>query len=128
MTPTIIPFYGAILGFVYIWLTIRVGKARKASKIVLGSGGDVRLERAMRVHANFAEYVPLALILLIFMELRHDSPWLLNLLGLILLGGRLAHAYGMAQEPDDMRLRGGGTMATVGVIAFASFVLLIGGL
>lgn len=128
MIPTVVPVYAALLGLLYVYLMLRVSKFRRAHKISLGSGGDANLERAIRVHANFAEYVPLALILLTFMEVQGYGHWLINLLCLTLLGGRIAHAYGMSHSPDIMSMRAGGTMATLVVIVLACLILVIGGL
>ena len=60
----------------------------------------------MRVHANFAEYVPLALILLGLAESLHTSVWLLHCFGWALLIGRLSHAIGVsrAEEPYGFRV------------------------
>jgi hypothetical protein len=69
MVPTIVPVYAAVLAFIYIVLSARVIQARRSAKVAIGTRGDVRLERKMRVHANFAEYVPFALLLATFMEM-----------------------------------------------------------
>jgi len=60
MVPVIVPAYAAAFAFIYIVLSTRVIRARWQVKVALGTRGDVRLERKIRVHANFAEYVPLA--------------------------------------------------------------------
>lgn len=126
MVPSIVPAYAALLSFLYIFLSVRVMRARQMAGVAIGSGGNAALERRIRVHANFAEYVPLALILLVLMELRGNDAWYLHLLCLALLAGRAAHAWGVSQEPDDMRLRGAGVLLTVGVVLVASLSLLIG--
>jgi hypothetical protein len=63
------------------------------------------LQRAIRVHGNFAEYVPLALVLLLLAELGGGSPWLLHAIGLSLTTGRVAHAYGVSQANENYRFR-----------------------
>jgi hypothetical protein len=70
MVPVIVPSYAAVLVFVYIALAVRMIRMRRSEKVAVGTGGNARLERAMRVHANFAEYVPLALLLITFLELQ----------------------------------------------------------
>ena len=70
MVPAIVPVYAAVLAFVYIVLSARVIQARRSAKVAIGTRGDVHLERIMRVHANFAEYVPFALLLATFIEMQ----------------------------------------------------------
>jgi uncharacterized membrane protein YecN with MAPEG domain len=65
----ITPFYAALLALLYVGLAVRVIQLRRSERVALGDGGRQSLQRATRVHANFAEYVPLALILLVLAEL-----------------------------------------------------------
>ena len=55
----IVPFYASLLAALYFFLSLRVIRMRRRERIALGDGENARLERAIRVHANFAEYVPL---------------------------------------------------------------------
>jgi len=61
--------------------------------------------RAMRVHANFSEYVPLALLLIYFVEVKGAPIGLVHLLGVCLLLGRLLHAWGVSQLSENFRYR-----------------------
>ena len=54
---------------------------------------------------NFAEYVPLALILMALAELQGQPGWIIHLIGALLAVGRLAHAYGVSQAPQILKLR-----------------------
>jgi uncharacterized membrane protein YecN with MAPEG domain len=105
MVPTIVPFYAAVLAFIYIALSVRVVQARRSARVAIGTRGDPLLERKMRVHANFAEYVPFALLLATFVEMQGMPAWLIHLLCLALLAGRLVHAYGVSQEHENYSLR-----------------------
>jgi uncharacterized protein len=58
---------------------------------------DGILQRKVRAHGNFAEYVPLALLLIIALELMHSQTWLVWLLGGTLTIARIAHGYGLIQ-------------------------------
>ena len=60
--------YAALLAPLFILLAVRVIRSRREAKVAVGDGGDKALLRRMRVHANFAEYVPLALILMALAE------------------------------------------------------------
>ena len=122
----IVPAYAAILALFFMYLSTRVMFARRAAGVVLGTGGDRPLERWSRVHANFAEYVPLALILLVAMEIRGNAAWYLHLLCVGLVLGRVAHALGLSHEPDRMPFRAGGVLLTNIVIIAAALTLLAG--
>src|SRR5579862_5269001 len=54
-----------LLGLLATALTIHVGRVRSAKQIFLGDGGDREMLTAIRAHANFIEFVPLALILIL---------------------------------------------------------------
>jgi len=122
--PTIVPFYASLLAALYLFLSVRVIRMRRRERIAVGDGGNVRLRRAIRVHANFAEYVPLALILAAFVELQQFSPLIIHLLCLALIIGRVVHAYGVSQEKEDYRLRVVGMALTFGAIATPALWLL----
>jgi len=66
------PLYAALLGLMFIALSIRTIRLRRRYRVAIGDGRKALLQRAMRVNANFAEYVPLALLLIYFVEL-HDG-------------------------------------------------------
>jgi hypothetical protein len=123
--PFVVPFYAAIFALLYIGLSIRVIARRGATRVSLGSGGDPALERAIRIHANFIEYVPLALILLMAMEMQHGSRYLLHILCLLLLVGRICHFLALSRENTANPLRGVGVGLTVLVLAVAAIILII---
>lgn len=85
--------FAAILGLVFVPLSARVGFYRLKSQISLFDGGDKELARRMRAQGNFAEYVPIALILLALVELNGALGWVVYLLGGSLVVGRLLHLY-----------------------------------
>ncbi len=90
------PFYGGLLALWFVVLSVRVVRERRHNKISLGDGGNTQLQRAMRGHANFAEYVPLALLLIAVLELSRFPPYVLHGLGLTLLAARLLHGYALS--------------------------------
>ncbi|RFF28407.1 MULTISPECIES: MAPEG family protein [unclassified Wenzhouxiangella] len=94
MSFTITMFYAGLLGLAYLGLALRVVYLRRSLKVGIGSGGHDSLNLAIRTHANFAEYVPLALVLLVLVEAGTAAPaWALHLLGAGLLVGRLMHGF-----------------------------------
>ncbi|WP_417685782.1 MAPEG family protein [Roseibium sp.] len=121
MPVVVTPIYAGLLALIYFLLSARVISRRRELWISLGDKGDRQLLRRTRVHGNFAEYVPLSLILMITAELMLTPHWALHAIGIALVAGRVSHAWGVGQEPDNLTLR------TIGMIlTFA--VLVIGGL
>lgn len=126
--PLIVPAYAAVLGLMFVAISFRVANARRTLRIGLGTGGDRQLERYVRVQGNFAEYVPLALILLTFAEMQAWSAWLVHTLCALLLVARVIHALGVAREPEDIRFRAVGMVTTLSVLLATSVLLLAGGM
>jgi len=120
----ITPLFSAIFGLMYIALSFNVVRYRFGSKISLGTGENKHLERAIRTHGNFIEYVPLALILMWFIETLTLSANVVFWLGAILLIARVSHAFGMFYPRQLMVLRRLGTLATFGVIVSACISIL----
>lgn len=56
---------------------------------------DGILQRKVRAYGNFIEYVPLALLFILALELMNSPIWLLWVLGSALTVGRIAHAWGV---------------------------------
>ncbi len=118
--------YAALLTPLMLVLAARVIRHRRSQRVEIGDGDDRELLRRMRVHANFVETVPFALILLALDEQLGASPWLLHALGVPLLVGRYLHAYGLSQTPHIMRLRVLGMALTLTSIGLAAAVALVG--
>ena len=119
------PLWAALSTFLYLWLAAQVIRGRWRSRTGFGDGGDRRLQRAIRAHANFAEYVPLALVLLALAELQGGPPWLVHLLGALLLAGRVIHAFGISREPEVSGSRQLGMTLTFTVLAAAALANLL---
>jgi len=116
----IIPLYSALLALFYVYLSARTIGVRRNAKISIGDGGDDSMLRAMRMHANFAEYAPITLLLLAFVEIQGGPSWMLHALGALLLIARLSHAYGISsvQAPGKFRVAGmAGTFTTIVIAA-----------
>ena len=79
------PIYAAILGFVFVAISVRTILVRRKLQVAIGDGDQPLLARAARVHANFAEYVPLSLILIYFLETYSVSKLWIHLLCLTLV-------------------------------------------
>ena len=118
------PIYAGLLALLLVFLSVRVIRARRAARIALGDGGDRALLRRMRVQANFAEYAPLVLVLMAMAELQGAIPVLIHAIGLLLIIGRLCHAYGVSQEPETFRFRVGGMALTFAALVSGALVNL----
>lgn len=124
MNPAITPLYAALLGLVFLLLSVRTIRTRRSSRIGLGTGGNPDLERAARVHANFAEYAPLTLLLILFAELCGYPAWLVHVLGAALLVGRVVHAIGFSRADEDFRFRVTSTALTLTTLASSALLNL----
>lgn len=125
MPLAVTPFYAGLLAFFYVFLSAQVIRQRYASRISIGDGKDTAMLRKMRVHSNFAEYAPFGLILIGFLELSGGAWWQLHVLGIGLVIGRLTHAYGLSQEPDNFQLRRIGMICTFTVLILAGAANMI---
>lgn len=120
----ITPFYAAFLGLGFVTLSILTLRLRRKFKIALGDGGNQQLLRAIRVHSNFAEYVPLALILIYMAESIGAPALLVHFLCLSLLFGRFSHAWGVSQAVEDFKFRVFGMTLTFNAIITSSIYLI----
>ncbi|MGK7866952.1 MAPEG family protein [Falsiroseomonas sp. E2-1-a20] len=111
--------YASLLAFGFILLSTRTIAARRRYGASLGTPHRM-VERAVRAHGNFAEHVPLALILLALCEVNGLAGWALHALGLALLAARLAHAHGISREPELSAWRVFGTSLTLTVLGAAA--------
>lgn len=121
----ITPLFTAVFAFFYVFLSLNVIKQRFANKISLGSADSKEMERAIRTHANFIEYVPIALILFYFIEMLSMSSNLVFYLGSALLIGRVMHFFGMQYPQDLILFRKLGMIITLLVLLVASIALAL---
>jgi uncharacterized membrane protein YecN with MAPEG domain len=124
MPLAVTPIYTALLVCLFLVLTYRVITYRRANLLSLGDYGDKNLLKRMRAQANFVEYTPLALLLLLMAELQGSPPVALHLMGLTLLAGRLLHAVGFASTPQKIILRQVGMGLTLLMLAGTALGLL----
>ncbi|MFC3097796.1 MAPEG family protein [Alteraurantiacibacter palmitatis] len=97
----------ALAALIAGWLGWRCGKVRISEKIVHGDGGHALLHRRMRAQSNFTEYTPIALVLILVLDLADQDGWLLGLTALAFMAGRVLHALGMdAEGPVKPRMIG----------------------
>lgn len=119
---TITAFYAALLAALFLLLSIRVIGWRRMQRVEIGDGENRELLRRIRVHANFAEYVPFTLLLMALAESMAPPRPLLHLVGLILVAGRILHAYGLSQTPQILRYRVWGMQLTFTALGIAALI------
>lgn len=95
----------AVLTIIFVRLSFAVIGLRRKNQIGLGTGGHEDLERAIRAQGNFAEYVPLGIILIACLELNGAPWWLVAIPGISLIMGRLIHAVGINEPPPNFSKR-----------------------
>lgn len=124
MPAPVTPLYAALLGLIFVGLSLRTIRLRRRYRVGVGDGNHAELQRAARVHGNFAEYVPLTLLLIYFFEISIESALLTHILCIALLCGRLIHAYGVSHVRENYRYRTIGMVLTFSVIITTSLALL----
>lgn len=65
--------------------------------VVTKQADDGVLQRKIRAYGNFTEYVPIALLFLVALELMQAATGLIWMLGAMLIVARIAHAWGLIQ-------------------------------
>jgi uncharacterized membrane protein YecN with MAPEG domain len=118
------PLYAALLTLWMLVLSMRVITWRRKARVSLGDGGNPALQRAIRGHANFAEYVPLALLLLLILELSRFSIYVIHAIGLTLLVARLLHGYALSFTAEYKFGRYWGAVLTFVVIIVEAVLCL----
>jgi uncharacterized membrane protein YecN with MAPEG domain len=116
--------YAAIAALLVVILAMRVTLRRRAVKVGIGNGGDEILARRVRAHANAAENLPLALLLLLILELNQTQPMLLHVFGCVLIAARLLHAFGLSTSPGLTPGRGIGIVLTWFTILAMALLLI----
>lgn len=120
--------YVGLFGILLIILSLRVSFVRRDARVPVGDGDNEVLLRRIRAHGNFAEYVPIALLLLALAEHTGMGSLFIHLFGIVLLVGRISHAYGISQTNEVFVFRMIGSLATLTVIAILSLYCIWAGL
>ena len=131
MSLPITALYAGILMIFALALSFRAGGFRGKTGISVGHGEPVNmnLTQRVRVHQNFLEYVPMAIILMGIIELNGGNATFLHVFGVVLIISRIAHAIGL--KHDNMRHPGraigaGGTALISVVAALYALWMVVG--
>lgn len=118
-------FYAALGALLIVALGVRVMWLRNTRRVGLGAGGDAVLARAIRAHANAAEYLPIALLLLVLLALEQTRPSLLHMFGIVLIVARILHAIGLSTASGRSLGRIAGIGLTVAIIIAMAILLIV---
>jgi uncharacterized membrane protein YecN with MAPEG domain len=119
-----------ILGVIFFALTVWVVNYRNKTKLMLGDGTGTGLpdaqglQIAVRAHANFAEFVPMILLVLSGLAFEGTNSTYLTLLCIALVAGRILHPYGIRILKPNVP-RAVGAMLTWLVLIISSVTLIV---
>lgn len=118
----IIGLYAALLGLMFLGLTYYVIAGRRAYQIGLGDGGNEELATRIRIHGNFAETIPFALLLILLVEMQGAPLLSIHAMGITLLAGRAFHFWGL--RGPSLRWRVVGMVLThVVIVSCCAFLI-----
>ncbi len=121
---SITPIYIALLGILFVPFTMRVGLYRVKNEIIIGDGKDEELIRRIRGQGNFVETVPLAVVLVLLMEILGAGDTWLHALCALLVGGRFLHYLGITELAPSI-CRPAGMFATLSIYFVAPIWILM---
>jgi uncharacterized protein len=125
VAPTITALYGALNAIFNIFLANRVSDARRKAGVGIGLGDSKELLVASRVHGNNAEFVPLAIVMMLLAELMGGNSVVLHVYGGLLLLARVGHMLGMPRpSPNPLRFAGVAITWTL-IVAISGWVLYL---
>ena len=118
--PAITALYAGLLGLLSLAVAYPAGSLRGKLNVSVGDGGNPELCLAMRRHANFAEWVPITLILIALLELNGVSHTAIHVLGAALVVVRICHALGLKVDNMKSPARFVGASGTALIVVVAS--------
>ena len=121
-------YYAGALGLLLVILTYNTLYHHVRTTLEYEEGTDDLDKRITRVHANFTEYAPIGLGLLIVLDMTGPPAPIVHFAGALFVGARYLHAYGYTKHPGASFGRIVGIQSTLLALAFmvaASFLFAI---
>ncbi|MDG3086522.1 MAPEG family protein [Vibrio hannami] len=120
--------YASILAGLMVWLAFQVIKQRRSNKVAYADGDVEALKIARSAHGNSVDYIPITLILMALVEYNGASPWMIHLIGIAFIIGRVLHGKAILSESFKGRVLGMQiTIFTIfGLMALNLFYLPVG--
>lgn len=117
-----------VLGIIFFIHSLRTIKGRALTKTNLGDGGQDLMTRRIRIHGNFAEYIPLLVFMLFLLEIIGTRTDFLVAFAVALVLGRLLHFYGLYSKDTPGLARVWGMQLTLLPLILGSAYLIYLGL
>lgn len=111
--------YASILACMFLVLSYNVIFMRYRHKIAVGDGGNKEMQKLLQARANFVDYVPLALVMLLVLETQTTRPDMIHALGITIVLSRLLQGWGLSMSA-------GGSFGRVSGALLMHAVLVIG--
>lgn len=121
--PLITACLTAAFAILMVLLSLQTSMRRAALGVTHGDAGDEILRRRIRAHGNFIEYAPLAVVILMMVEISGSERITTLILALALGFSRLLHAAGMLYTAGP-GLRAAGMLMQHAAFLYAAVLLL----
>ena len=131
MSLPITALYAGIMMIFALVLSFYAGSFRGKSgiSVLFGEPANMELAERIRIHQNFLEYVPMAIILMGVIEINGGNTMFLYVFGDVLIVARIAHAIGL--KHDNMghpgRVIGAGGTALISLVAAVYAIWMVAG-
>lgn len=125
MIPKVTAIFIALHALLLLFLAFRVVAVRRGMRIGIGDGAQDAVQRRIRVHGNATEYVPMALLQLLALELLGLGAVWLYAAGGTLFVARCLHAMGLSGSSGTSSGRFVGTLLTWLVMIAMAVALLV---
>ena len=120
MQLSITALYAGILALIFVALAINVTRHRVKFRVALGDGGNPAMLRMIRMHANAAEYIPFAVVLMALYEFNGGWHTALHIIGIVLIVARVLQSWNMwTTENAGFGRRAGQSLTWLSIVALA---------
>ncbi len=110
--------YAVLLTLVMLWLSIEVIKQRRKNQVAHADGGIESLQVARSAQSNAMDYIPITVILMALLEFNGANVWLIHVIGIAFVIGRIVHGKSILARSLKGRKQGM-------YLTFASMVSLV---
>lgn len=118
----------ALLGLVFIFLSLNVIKHRRKNQVLYGANKDISMQAAIRAQGNFIEYVPLTFLLFFGLIYYQVPVWFFAILNFVFIVARCLHGIGLIKyerrDPPCIKPRFGGMVLTFLVLLISNIYIL----
>lgn len=116
--------WAGLLLLLLLALSVLVTRRRQQHGVVFGDGDNEEVAKAMRAFGNAAEYIPAGIAALALLSVVGARALLVHGVGVLLLLGRLAHAFGLSSNAGVSTGRTVGMILTWLALLIAAAMLL----